>query len=568
MIEARRQVAGLIEGACGLKVGLEEIRDSPAADLASTVAFKLASERKENPAGIAKKIAGKIRPRGLVKNVDASGGYLNFHLDYEEFTKHVLSEVLAGGYGRGALKKEKIVLEHTSINPSGPIHVGRLRNTLIGDSLRRILEYAGYDVETHYYVNDIGKQIAMIALGLEEDTPTDKTLEREYERYKKKEDFQVFFKYVAANKRFEEDDEFKNRVQELIRHAEEGNVSSLEKITNAAEICLDGQKETFNRLGVKFDAYDYESTFLTDGSVKKVLNQLKKNPRWQTSDAGSGLDLTEFGIERKTGFTVLERPDGTSVYSSRDIAYHQKKALHGDRLINVLGEDHKMQFQELKTILEKMMGFKKKLEVVHFSFVNFEGQELSTRKGQTAPVDMLLDEAEERAEKEVKTRGIGDETTVPMIGVGAVKYHIIKTDPNKPITFRWEDALSFDGDAAPYIQYAHARSCRIVEKSGVEVSQIRLDDISFALTEEEKSLIKLVAAFPERVEKSAADLKPNYIATYLYELAASYSRFYKNCQVLDVDEKTMKRRLLLVHAVQEIIREGLNLIGVEAPQRM
>ncbi|MFH0861306.1 MAG: arginine--tRNA ligase [Candidatus Altiarchaeota archaeon] len=567
MIEGvKTTIRELVGRASGEDIQPDDIVESPVADYGCSIAFKLASKLKKNPADIARELADKIRPSGAIKKVEADGGYINFHLDYALLAKELLKTTLVEKMPPAG---ERIVLEHTSVNPSGPIHVGRLRNTIIGDSLKRILDFCGYDVETHYFVNDVGKQIAIIALGLEGKLEPDSQLVRKYEHYSRKEDFIVFFSYVTANKKFEEEVEFQKLVQEIIYQAENGDKNSLNKIKKAAQKCLNGQKETFDRLNVKFDYFDFESDCLLDGSVRTILQKLKKNRLWTSSEVGGGLDLSNYGLERKTGFTVLERADGTTVYLSRDLAYHLKKAELGAHLINVLGEDHKMQFQELKTILVRIFELQTRLDAVHYSFVSFEGSKLSTRRGQIASVDELLDEAVEKAENEVKKRGIAGDDVAEMIGAGAVKFHIIKTSPNKPITFIWKDALSFEGETGPYIQYAHARSCRILEKSGIKVEKIKPAAVSFELeNNEEKALVRTLSDFHGTVKKAASELRPDILASYMIKLTADYGRFYIKCPVLDASEDVRARRLLLVAKAKNTLGVGLGLLGISAPERM
>ena len=416
-------IAAAASKAAGVPVTASDVKPSPVADYATPIAFALAKKLKKNPAEVAKEIAAKIKKPDFAEKVSAEGGFVNFTLDYAKIAGGVLSEARKQDYGGGFAKKEKIILEHTSVNPSGPVHVGRLRNSIIGDSIRRILSHAGYWVETRYYVNNIGKQIAIIALGLSDGIKGDSAIMEKYAKYKSKDYFKVFFTYVEANKKFEVDEGFQKKVQELIHAAENGDKKSLDTITRAADLCLAGQRETYNRLGFKFNAFDYESDEITSGRVFKVLEKLKKSGNWvEKDDVGGGLDLTEHGIDKKTGFTVLARADDTTVYTARDLSYHLQKLSRGDRLINVLGEDHKLQAQELSIILKNFLGVKKPIEVVHYSFVSFEGAKLSTRRGDTAPVDELLDEAIAKASEEVGKRKIAGEKAAEMIGVGAVKY--------------------------------------------------------------------------------------------------------------------------------------------------
>ncbi|MFH1835481.1 MAG: arginine--tRNA ligase [Methanobacteriota archaeon] len=590
MLSAKAEIIKLLEKETGLKLSLDDIDYSPHADLASNVCFKLAEKVGKPPAEVAESLASKIKPSGFVARVEAKNGFLNFFLDYERFGAHVLEEAVKKDYGRGSSKKDKIILEHTSVNPSGPVHVGRLRNSIIGDSLRRILSYAGYPVETHYWVNDVGKQIAMIATVLFDSQKVAQAfkgrhfeypiLDKEYDytkyvdtylKYVKKDDFKILVYYVAANTLFENEEPFRKIVQELIYQAENGDKSSLEKIKKAANQCLRGQKQTYDRLGFHFDSFEYESEEVESGRVFKVLDKLKKSKYWTSKeDIGAGLDLSSFGIEKRSGLSVCQRIDDTTVYLSRDLSYHLwKLERDADVLINVLGEDHKLEFEELSTILTKILGVKKLLEVVHFSFVNFEGRQLSTRRGETLPVDLLLDEAEEKALFEIEERGIGAPETATEIGIGAVKYHIIKTAPTKPITFRWEEALSFEGDAAPYIQYAHARSARIIEKSEVSEKEISSNKADCSgLHDEERNVLLDLSRFPEVISKSAEERKPHLLANYVYELASSYSRFYKECPVLTGDEKLSVRRLKIVYAVKNTISFGLDLLGISSPTRM
>ncbi|MFH1404115.1 MAG: arginine--tRNA ligase [Candidatus Altiarchaeota archaeon] len=566
-MDARQHILEQLVKKAGSGVKLEDIVESPVADYGSPVAFKLAKSRGENPVKIAVELAASIQPTSLIARVEAVNGYVNFHLDRAEYTRQFLGEFKGADYGRGS-KKERIILEHTSVNPTGPVHVGRLRNSIIGDSLRRILVYAGYDVETHYYVNDIGRQIAIIALGIEEGIMPSSEVESEYPKYMGKKDFQMFAVYVPSFARFEEDGDFKARVQELIRRAESGDSSSLEKITNAAKDCLEGQLESYSRMGISFNVFDYESDSIRDGSAFKVIGLAKASEHWVEEDFGSGLDLSSFGVEKKSGISVLARSDGTTVYLTRDLAYHlakEKIAGPKGRIINVLGEDHKLEFRELKAILEGILGFTGRLEPVHYSFVSFEGEKFSTRKGRIASIDVLLDEAVEKALQEVRKREIADESIAPLVGVGAVKFHIVKTQPNKQITFRWGEALDFEGETAPYIQYAHARSCRMLEKAGEYDRENYSIDIE---VDEEWALVKRLSSFPESVEKSAVELRPDVLATYLLALTSEYGRFYMKCPVLDSADDVKSRRLLLVESVRDVVKAGLGLLGIDAPERM
>ncbi len=566
----REDAKRLLENSIKEPVFIQDIVDSAIADLSSPISFRLAKKKKKNPILLAEQIAERITPAGFIREVKAEKGYVNFYLNCPMLFVHSIDEIRSKeeDYGRLGKKDEKIILEHTSINPSGPVHIGRLRNSLIGDCLARILRFNGYDVETHYYVNDIGKQIAIISQGFKEGIKPDESTIREYAEYKDKEDFRVFFEYVAANKRFESDPGFAQRVQKNIWLAENRNNEALSEITDVAERCLTGQREIFNRLNIQFDCFDFESEYIRNGSINAVLEFLKKSDYAKENEKGFGLDLSSLGLQRRSGLSILSRRDGTSVYLTRDIAYHLNKTRSGSRLINVLGEDHKSEFLELKAILSKIYGLKTRIDVVHYSFVSFEGAELSTRKGQTAPVDKLIDDAIKKAAREIEKRKIATKEVAPLIGIGAIKYHILKTTPQKQISFRWDDALSFEGESAPYIQYAHARCCSILNKSDINVYDLRLEDPIDNLVDCEEKLILKIARFPEIVKSAGLELKPNIITTYLYELSSLFSRFYKECPVLSSEKEISNRRILLVYAIRQVLKNGLLLLGIEAPEKM
>ncbi len=556
--------------ATGERLDSSDIKDSGVSDYSSSIAFKLAREEGVDPGEKAMEIAGKLDAESLygIRRVEALNGYVNFFLDYERLTPLLLDVIRkqGGSYGGGE-SKGRVILEHTSINPSGPVHVGRLRNSLIGDSLARILRFYGFDVETHYYVNDVGKQVAMIAQASLEGVEPDRETRDRYRRYMGKKDFKVFAEYVSANRLFEEEDGFKTRVQDLIKRAEAGDIDALEAMRKKAQDCLEGQMVLFNRLGICFDVFDYESDFIRDGGVMEVVDFLRGVEFARESGAGFGLDLSGFGIERRDGVSVLLREDGTSVYLARDVAYHLHKMGLGGRLVNVLGEDHKLEFREVEAILGGIYGMDKPLEAVHYSFVSFEGLGLSTRRGQTAPVDLLLDDAVAKAEHEIMVRGVASRDVAPLVGVGAVKYHILKAAPSKPINFSWSDALNFDGNSSPYIQYAHARCCSILEKSGLRLEDAGLNGL-WDLDELEERLVFMLLCFPAVVEKAAVGYKPNLVSSFVYELASVFSRFYRECPVLGAGDDVRLRRLLLVDAVRQVLCNGLFLLGVEAPARM
>ena len=328
------------------------------------------------------------KKKTYVKEAKAQGPYLNFYINWDEFSENLeLKDI--------EKKNKNILLEHTSVNPSGPIHVGRLRNSIIGDTLKRILKASGYDVETHYYVNNMGKQMAMILWGNENNIEPSDELKEKYMEYKNKSDFKTMFTYVESNKKSKD-----GEIQKILKNAEEGNKDILNKLEKISENCLEGQLEVLKRINVDFDEFDFESKYVKNRDTKKILDKLDEY--LIERDGLKGLDLSKFGLERRGGILPLLRKDGTSVYILRDIAYHLEKSNKSKWLVNVVGEDHKVEMKELKTILKEYFDVNAKIDVIHFAFVSFEGMQLSTRKGQTAPLDLLLDDGLKNPKKRWK----------------------------------------------------------------------------------------------------------------------------------------------------------------------
>lgn len=542
----------------GSRAGLLEKPPKQLADLALPC-FSLGEKPVEIAANLAAELKKRITKGSLIKDISALGPYVNFYIDGDKFARIVLVDILKKKrYGSGARKKEKIILEHTSMNPSGPVHIGRVRNSIIGDALRRILMFDGYPVETYYFVNDIGKQIAMIVWAEKNKISPKSELIEQYKEYRKKHDFQTMFLYVSANELLKKEPLRMEEVEKILEKSEKGDKKEIARLKKVAKYCLAGQVETIKRIGIIFDKFVFESRFIENGAAKKVLAVLKRRKLLKNVDGALALDLSSHGL-RDT--VVLQRSNDTSVYLLRDLAYHVEKLSEAGCAINVLGEDHKIEFSELRAILQSILKIKKPLEAVHYSFVNFQGLRLSTREGQIAPLDALLDEGIRKALDEMKKRRKTQNASIAEhIAVAAVKYHIIRTDTMKAINFLWDEALSFEGDTGPYLQYTLARANSILRKSRKKPSVGRLNN------EKEINLVKKLAEFPIIVGRCSKELKPHQLANYLHGLAADFNEYYHSIRVIGSAEE--QKRLVLVKAFATVLKNGMNLIGIEPLERM
>jgi arginyl-tRNA synthetase len=524
------------------------------ADLATTVAFSLAKQRKQAPVKIAEDLVAdlKKRPELSAVTIEAKGPYINFIFG-NAYVSDVIRAAVQPGYGNLPKKNTRVVLEHTSANPNGPLHVGHIRNSIIGDTLARAFRKAGYPLEVQYYVNDMGRQIAIVVWGF--DNLDNTQLDGE------KEDAHIARIYIAANREIEKDETITQQVNVLMQLVENGDPATVKKFRKEVSRCLDGFKVTMKGLNVAHDRFVWESDFIRNGNTERIINKLKRMPQAH-EDETLYLDLSEFGFENKY---VIRRSDGTSVYAARDLAFHAWKGANFDRVIDVLGADHKLIGAQLQCTM-KILG-EKVPEIVHFEFVSLPEGSMSTRAGKFVSADDLITEIRKRAFDEVTTRRpeLPEEERrkiAAAVGLAAIRYDIVKVSPEKSTVFDWKEALDFERQSGPYIQYAHARACSILEKAGDFTECFELE------TEQEIALAKQIARFPGIIERVVAELRPHILAIYARELADTFNTFYHYEQVLKSEGKVRDRRLTLVKAVQNTLKESLQTLGIDAIHSM
>ena len=499
-------------------LGVERPPEDVEAVLASSVAFRLTTEA-EAPPVVAGQVAEAFDVEGCeyVSAVETRGPYVNF-LAGERYLGDTLRAAQADDYGSLDPRDQSVVVEHTSANPTGPVHVGRARNPIIGDAVARVLDYAGYDVERHYYVNDAGRQIAVFTWAYETFDEADLSdPERDSPEY------DLVRYYRKGNAYLEEADPAdieaaEAEVDAILQGLETGNEAVYERVSEVVDTVLEGMRATLGRLPAKFDEFAKETRFMRDGSTDDVVDRLQSLDRTVYENGAWQVEFDD--IEKNL---VFLRADGTSLYTTRDLAHHEWKFDNFDRAVTVLGEDHKLQADQLSATIELLGHDTDCLRSVHYSWVTLPEGGMSTREGTGIDLDDLLDEATTRAREEVESR-IGErvrnddlteadvERIARQVGVGAVRYDIVATQPSKGITFEWEDALNFEAQSAPYVQYTHARACGI--------------------------------------------------------LAEAFNAFYRECRVLDATRETRRARLALVVAARNTVANALDALGVPAPESM
>ena len=405
----------------------------------------------------------------------------------------------------------------------------------------------------------MGRQIAIIVCGI---TECGLNID-DYEGDKL--DHKIGKLYFDANKAVEEDENLARKVDELIQKYEEGEDDELNAIfEQVVSTCISGMKETLQRMNIIHDDFVWEGQFVRSGEVDELVYYIQREG-FTREDEVLYIDLTDFNIEKEF---VLRRSNGTSLYSTRDLAYHKYKATLGDTVLDILGSDHKLAAKQIKVIFEEIFR-QTPPEVIFYEFITLPEGSMSTRRGKFVSVDELIDEAVLRATDEIKSRNpdLSDEEIAPMaeeIGVGAVRFFIAKLSPEKHLTFKWDEALSFERGCAS-IQYAHARACKLLEKSGKDISALEVAD-DWTPDDVEQDLVRQIAKFPQVVDDCANKKRVHNVTQYCQDLAGSFNRFYKSEQV--IGSELEDTRLILVDRAKITIKNALDILGVSAPEKM
>lgn len=544
--------------------------------------FIIAREVKENNDILGKDIVSGLENENppWFERAEFINGYINIFLNKEYFGKRIILKTIEYGEllknRKKKTKKNRILIEHTSINPSGPVNVGRIRNSFIGDTLVRVYKELGFEVRTHYYVNDIGKQVAIIAWAKKNNIKEDENLKDKFKDYADRPDFKTMFIYVPANRIVNSDENALREVEETIKLCELGDKRTLKLLKETAAYCLNGQKKTLERFDINFDSFDFESDFLENNKTQEFIEKLKKLKEYKIVNGNHVLDFENYGFKSRFGGIVFQRANGTSVYVSRDVAYHAWKRTLADKMINVLGEDHRNEFKVLKQMLKLLKIIKKdeEFEVVHFSFVGLKEGKLSTRAGRVVPADLVLDEGKKKVLSIIgqKIQSPNREEIAEKIASSAIRYFELKINPEKQIIFDWDSALSFEGQTGPYLQYALVRAKKIISKSGLSKDDIiriaKRVNYKILNSQEEKDLILKMDEFQEVLEQTALKNAPHIISNYAHELATSFTNFYERARVIGEEEDIRNARIVLVLAFTIVFGKVLKILGIQEVEEM
>ena len=614
----------LLKDAGVAEPSIQLTKDPKHGEIASTAAFQLAGKLGKDPRSLAEEIAGGIDLSGseLIKSVEAVNGYVNFKADWMRYGRAIIEEVLSKGkrYGSPELGKGKrIVIEHTSVNPNKPLHVGHARNVCLGDTLARIYKFLGYEVLILNYIDDSGTQMADVILGFSElgyglDPPRGMSFD----------EYCGDVVYVESARRAEADPRLSEKRKLITKEIESrrGRFFELNKLI--VERVLRDQLKTCWRLGARYDILNMESDILAYKLWDEVFENLKKRKAVYLARSGPKagcwlLDLSGHPVLSKEGDEVLVKSDGTTTYIARDIAYAAWKLggvskdfrykLFGEnpdgtriyvtaedgeltmpiagaeKVINVIDVRQKRP-QEIVKYALKLLGLESEkyvhygYEVVALSRKDAErlgyspepSQQvihMSGRRGLYVKVNQLIEMLKSRAVKEVlerhpdwgeeKASEIGEE-----IAVAALRYALIKQDTDKLIVLDTDEMLKLEGDTGPYLQYTYVRAYRILEKADEKPSAEPYGE----LNESEKTLLRRMAYFPLLLEDFSSNMMVKPIASYSYKLASEFNAFYESSPVLRAEAHVKRFRLAVVKAFLTVFSVVLDLLGIPAPEAM
>ncbi len=512
-------------------------------------AFQVMKERGLKPDDVFKKIQERLQNETFIDKLESSGGYVNITLKPASLMSAIWKEIEGTNRFPDIFQDpDRISVEHTSTNPTGPIHIGRIRNSIIGDSLAKLVDRYGYRVTTQYFINDSGRQVASLYAGYKNFVGTENPTTLDLlEGYKK------------VTVELEKGSEINAEVDQIIRDYEKGDPETINGIRKICSTILASINQSLENIGIKIDDYTWESDLIRAGDVERVLEDLEE----------------ELQVENGAKYVMsngrkmfMTRGDGTSLYFSRDIAYHMYKLTNFDWLIDVLGENHKEHASHVENVLNTVRGEKTHLDFVFYSYVSLESGKMSTRKGQIVTLDELYDKALEESYKVVKSKRpeLPEEKLKEIatsVAVSAIRFHILKLNANKPMVFRWSEALNLEGDSAPFIMYSYARAASILRKLG---------DTSWSQGQNfdnfETALIRQMYLYPYVLSEAMKGLKPENVANYLLELTRKFNDFYTNCPVLNAPEEERKKRVQIISAFKVIIKDASNIAGIKILEEM
>ena len=527
--------------------------------------FRLAKAMRKAPQVIAMKLCKTMQLPAFIEKADVASAYINFMLDRKEFVREALAQLQAGGadYGKSDIGGGRnVVIDYSSPNIAKNFHVGHLRTTVIGRALYNILNFVGYRSIGVNHLGDWGTQFGKLIVA--------------FKKWGAREDVErggiseLNRLYVLFHDEAENDSSLEDEARAWFLKMQHGDEEALSIWKWFVDVSMAEFGRIYELLGVEFDYFTGESFY--NDKMDVVVNELQEKNLLVQSEGAMIVDLSRYNMPP----CLILRSDGGTLYHTRDIAaaLYRKRTFDFAKALYVTAMDQNLHFAQLFRVIGEM-GYEWASNMVHvpYGLVSLESGKLSTRKGNVILMEDLLGEAISRTLAIIEERNpaLDDKERVARdVGIGAIIFNDLYNSRIKDVVFSWERVLSFEGESGPYVQYTYARTCSVIEKSGIAAGYDIIEGIDFGLLSGQESfdIVKLVYIFGDKVQESAAKLEPYIVARYLVDVAQAFNKFYHDNQILTDDVSLREARLALVFAVRTVLRSGLALLGIKAPSKM
>lgn len=521
--------------------------------------FKIKIDNLNNPNEKANYILEHLTfDKNIILDAFVVGPYLNFNINKESLGKIVLEKIenLSDKYGstnEGIGKS--LLIEHTSINPNASPHIGRSRNSIIGDFLVHLYKFNGYDIDREYFVNDIGKQIAMLLIAVKKYSDINSVTFDE-----------MLSLYIKINDEAKEDENIEKEVFKYLNELENGNDIVRNEFKSITDICVEGQKKIFDKMDIHWDTFTHESDFVFGHITKTILDKINEKGKLKEDENGRlYVDLTGYNIPTKTPVLILTREDKTSLYSLRDIAYTMYK-MNKNKDVNliVLGEDQKVYMEQISAVMD-ILGYSSP-KLISYSFVLLNGDKMATREGKVVLLEDFINATIDKLKVSFSERGTeltNDEYL--SLASSCIKYNMLNINRGKNINFNLDDATNFTGNSAIYILYNYVRIKSILNKCDLNKNYDNL----ILKTKTEEQIIKKLYDFEDTVKETVKTNESVIITKYLNDLCGLFSKYYEETSILKEENSDLKNsRLLLLDAVRIIIENGTNILGIKTVDKL
>ncbi|MBD7945333.1 arginine--tRNA ligase [Psychrobacillus sp. Sa2BUA9] len=559
-MELLKQIAISIETELESKLTVKEIqmllekpKNIELGDLAFPC-FTLAKLYKKSPQLIASELAKQVKS-SLIANVEAVGGYLNIFYDQKTIAKEVLGEILKNqnNYGQLPMKDEQVTIDLSSPNIAKPFSMGHLRSTVIGNALANISEKNGYKAVRINHLGDWGTQFGKLIVAYK--------LWGDKEKIEASPIEELLKIYVKFHEKAEVDEELNVEARAAFKSLEQGNEEALQLWKWFKEASLKEFQYIYELLGIQFDSFNGEAFY--NDKMETVVKEIEEKGLLVESDGALVVELENMPP------CLIKKTDGATLYATRDLAaalYRQNNYAF-TKAFYVVGNEQSLHFKQLFSVLQKMgYAWAKDCQHVPFGMMLKDGKKMSTRKGKVILLKEVLNEAIEEAKKSIEEKNpslLHKEEVAKSVGVGAVIFHDLKNHRMNDVEFSLEQMLNFEGETGPYVQYTHARINSLLQKGKFETN-----NMSFAgLGEPAWPTIMTLQGFPQVIQKSFEHADPSLIAKYCLTLSRHFNKYYANTKIL-VGDETKRSKLTLCYAVAIVLKEGLSLLGIDAPEQM